>query len=94
MPCTRLEVNGHVTIVCGRGGSGARCSICTRPGAGFLCDGPKPEQPSGTCDVALCGRCRVRAGQGTDYCPSCAAALGMGLGTQGALLAEGTPCAP
>jgi hypothetical protein len=48
---------------------------CRLTGRWYLCDGPG-RRPGTTCDVPMCGRCRVRPDPACpqDYCPRCLAA--------------------
>src|SRR3954470_1522461 len=66
-----------------------RCTFCGRLDHLVLCDGPRAipldqfhlylkleaagREPSFTCDVKMCSRCALHAGDDLDYCPNCIA---------------------
>lgn len=86
MPCKRIDLGeGTFAIACTRGRSARPkpCIVCRRDGA-RLCDGVLPTPGGGTrvCSAALCLEHSVRLGSGSDYCPSCAAARGLGGGAR------------
>lgn len=59
MHCRTMRIPGGVAIVCGTLGSAQRCP-CGRESTA-LCDYPikKRNGRQGTCDVAMCDRCRI-----------------------------------
>lgn len=61
--------DGTVAIICGgrRGRRSPPCAYCGKPSA-FECDGPSSSRKSGTCDVKLCGSCRVHVPPDLDFC--------------------------
>jgi hypothetical protein len=62
-------------FLCYRSGT-AGCAPCRQAGrqraAVALCDGPRPDHTSRTCDTPLCGEHRHRVGPIRDLCPRCA----------------------
>jgi hypothetical protein len=85
MPCIPLRgEDGSHGLLCVRGRQPRKpCSVCGAKTATYLCDGVLatrlvpvlkggvqrlvPEDQ--TCDVPLCGRCRVHVPPDQDYCP-------------------------
>jgi hypothetical protein len=66
MTCQRVNVGGHVGIVCGVRGRKLKCK-CGRP-ATLECDWKVPTRKSGTCDAPICERCTTRPTPGKDLC--------------------------
>lgn len=65
MTCERVQIGGHVGIVCGV--RGARRCPCGHL-ATLECDWKVPGRRSGTCDAPLCERCTTRPAPGKDLC--------------------------
>ena len=94
MPCTLMKLpNGAVAIVKHAAPRPRACSVCgvktrdvklcdyiLRPAGQVVSelDGMTAHVEAKTCDAALCQSCAVHREPDTDYCPSHAAALGIG----------------
>lgn len=73
MGCERIDFPGGMGFACSRGLNRERCDTCGKP-AVALCDYPLAGTKAGkTCDRKMCGTCRVKAGEGKDYCRAHAA---------------------
>lgn len=67
MICQPIKVPGGGGVICRGRPARRRCSTCGRLPAEFECDWPVQERQSGTCDAAICVRCRDQDGE-KDYC--------------------------
>lgn len=70
------DADGRVIgIACSRIRRGPKplCSVCRKSPGTQLCDGPKPNGASKTCDAPLCRACAEHVGPDRDLCPPCAA---------------------
>lgn len=73
MGCERIDFPGGMAIACSRGVNRERCDTCGKP-AVALCDYPLAGAKAGkTCDRKMCATCRVKVGEGKDYCRAHAA---------------------